>query len=267
MMAYLSYFKLRFITGLQYRTSALAGIITQIFFGFVFIMVYLAFYESNSSDTPMNLKALISYLWLNQSLFALICMWYKDKEILNTIKSGTIAYELCRPLDLYFMWFSKILSTRLSMTILRCIPGILFALLIPAPYNLSLPNSLNTFLLFFIALIIGILLMTAIVTLYHILTIFTLNEKGVIGIIMAFADIFSGLVVPLPFFPSFLKTIAKILPFGYVSDIPFRIYTSNINIVDAKECIIIQLIWILIITLIGYILSKIALKKAVIQGG
>ena len=62
MMAYLSYFKLRFITGLQYRTSALAGIITQIFFGFVFIMVYLAFYESNSSDTPMNLKALISYL-------------------------------------------------------------------------------------------------------------------------------------------------------------------------------------------------------------
>lgn len=151
MMAYLSYFKLRFITGLQYRTSALAGIITQIFFGFVFIMVYLAFYESNSSDTPMNLKALISYLWLNQSLFALICMWYKDKEILNTIKSGTIAYELCRPLDLYFMWFSKILSTRLSMTILRCIPGILFALLIPAPYNLSLPNSLNTFLLFFIA--------------------------------------------------------------------------------------------------------------------
>ena len=74
-------------------------------------------------------------------------------------------------------------------------------------------------------------------------------------------------VVPLPFFPSFLKTIAKILPFGYVSDIPFRIYTSNINMVAAKECIIIQLIWILIITLIGYILSKIALKKAVIQGG
>ena len=48
MKSYSSYFKLKFITGLQYRAAALAGIATQFFFGFVFISVYIACYESGN---------------------------------------------------------------------------------------------------------------------------------------------------------------------------------------------------------------------------
>ena len=60
MKTYISIFKLRFINGLQYRTAALAGIATQFFFGFVFISVYIAFFESNNSlNLPMNLQEII----------------------------------------------------------------------------------------------------------------------------------------------------------------------------------------------------------------
>ena len=93
MKFYFSYFKLRFITSLQYRSSALAGIATQIFFGLIFIMVYLAFYESGSSSYPMEVYELVSYLWLNQICFSLVYMFYKDKEIFDLIKTGNIAYE------------------------------------------------------------------------------------------------------------------------------------------------------------------------------
>ena len=71
MKFYKSYFKLRFISNLQYRASALAGISTQLFFGSIFIMVYLAFYESNSGVGPMKINELVSYLWLNQTFFSL----------------------------------------------------------------------------------------------------------------------------------------------------------------------------------------------------
>ena len=40
MMAYLNYFKLRLITNLQYRSAALAGILTQLFFAGLYIMLY-----------------------------------------------------------------------------------------------------------------------------------------------------------------------------------------------------------------------------------
>ena len=92
MKAYLTYFKLKFITGLQYRAAAYAGISTQFFFGFVFIMVYFAFYKSGSGHLPMEMSALASYLWLNQSFFALITNFYKDNEIYNMIKTGNISY-------------------------------------------------------------------------------------------------------------------------------------------------------------------------------
>ena len=83
MKSYLSYFILKFKVGLQYRAAALAGISTQLFFGLVYILVYVAFYESDASSLPMPLNELVSYLWLCQAFFALIYMWYKDKVTLK----------------------------------------------------------------------------------------------------------------------------------------------------------------------------------------
>ena len=267
MKFYISYFKLRFITGLQYRAAALAGLSTQFFFGIIFAMVYIAFYESNDVNAPMQLTELVSYLWLNQVFFSLINMFYKDKEIINMIKSGNIAYELARPKRLYFMWFSKILGSRVSMVILRSLPILIIAFILPKPYNLSLPVSIDAFLMFLFTLIIGTLLMTSLITLYHVIVLNTLDEKGIANIFSAVADILSGVTVPIPFFPSFLKVVANILPFRYVSDLSFRIYSGNVSINEGLQGIIIQIIWIIITTLIGYLLTKKSLKRVVVQGG
>lgn len=267
MKIYISNFKLRFVSSLQYRAAALAGIPTQIFFGLVYIMVYLAFYESNDSSVPMNFAQLASYLWLNQIFFSLINMWYRDQEIFNLIKNGNISYELCRPVDIYNMWYSKVISTRLASVCLRAIPVTIVAFLLPDPIGLSLPASLGAFLLFLITLIIGTLLMTSIITLYHVLTLFTMNEVGVTNIFMAISDILSGLVIPIVFFPPFLQTISNFLPFKYISDFPFRIYAGNIPINEVLTGIIVQVIWVIILIFIGKILMKYISKRMTVQGG
>ena len=61
MNAYLSVSKLRFISGLQYRAAALAGMATQLFFGLIFIMIYVAFYSYSSTSPPISLEDLVSY--------------------------------------------------------------------------------------------------------------------------------------------------------------------------------------------------------------
>lgn len=267
MKIYISNFKLRFVSSLQYRAAALAGIPTQIFFGLVYIMVYLAFYESNDSSVPMNFAQLASYLWLNQIFFSLINMWYRDQEIFNLIKNGNISYELCRPVDIYNMWYSKVISTRLASVCLRAIPVTIVAFLLPDPIGLSLPASLGAFLLFLVTLIIGTLLMTSIITLYHVLTLFTMNEVGVTNIFMAISDILSGLVIPIVFFPPFLQKISNFLPFKYISDFPFRIYAGNIQINEVLTGIIVQVIWVIILIVIGKILMKYISKRMTVQGG
>ena len=84
---------------------------------------------------------------------------------------------------------------------------------------------------------------------------------------MVITDILSGLVIPIPFFPNFLQKICNILPFRYVSDFPFRFYVGNITIQEGLYGLLIQVIWIIILVILGRILMKIALRKTVVQGG
>jgi len=267
MKSYISYFKLKFKTGLQYRAAAFAGMSTQVFFGFVYVAIYVAFYESGSSSLPMKLNELVSYVWLGQSFFALIYLWYKDKEIINLIKTGNIAYELCRPQDLYWMWACKILGERLSNVVLRFLPVVIIALILPSPYNLDLSTTIPRLLLFIIAMIFASILMTVLVLLYHVICLFTLDEKGIVSMFMIISDVLSGLVIPVPFFPKFLQNISNILPFRYITDFPFRLYVGNIAYNEIFIGLIIQVIWIIILIILGRLITKKALNKAVIQGG
>ncbi len=268
MRGYLSYFKLKFITGLQYRAAALAGMSTQFFFGMVYVLVYVAFYESGSSTkTPMELSSLVSYVWLGQAFFGLVYLWYKDKEILTMIKNGNIAYELCRPQDLYFTWCSKILGERLAMVTLRFLPVILVAILLPTPYRLEAASSISSFLFFLLAMILSTFLMTVLVVLYHVVCLFTLDEKGIVNILMVLADILSGLVIPVPFFPAYLRNISNLLPFRYITDFPFLVYTGNVGGGQILIGLGSQIFWILFLFFLGRFITNKALRKTVIQGG
>ena len=207
------------------------------------------------------------YVWLNQAFFYLILIAIKDEQIIEQIKNGTVAYELCRPYDLYWWWYLKHLSKRYAGCLLRCFPVIILALLLPKPYNLSLPISIIAFILFLIALFLGSLLITAICMIINIITFFTYNDKGISSIIYTVGGLLSGIDVPLPLLPILLLTLTEYLPFRLISDLAVRIYSGNININYGIKSIILQVIWILILILIGRLLMKKALSKVSIQGG
>lgn len=267
MKAYFTYFKLKFISSLQYRTAAWAGIATQFFFGFVYIMVYIAFYESGGENLPMSLSQVVTYLWLNQALLALVNQFSRDQELFKLIREGGISYELARPKNLYFMWYFKVIGQRLASVLLRFIPLVIVTSLLPYPFHFGGPASFSHFVLFFVSLGLGTLLVTALTVFYPIITLVTMNEKGIVNLVMTLADILSGIVVPIPFFPKFLQVISRVLPFQYISDLPFRLYVGNISVQDGVFGICIQAIWIVIFILLGNILMKRSLKRVVVQGG
>jgi len=165
------------------------------------------------------------------------------------------------------MWYAKILGERLSNVTLRFLPVIIIALFMPSPFNLDLSITIPRLIIFIFSFILSVLLMTFLVLLYHIICLFTLDEKGIVNIFMVVSDILSGLVLPLPFFPEFFQNIANILPFRYVSDFPFRLYVGNIPLTEGIIGIFVQIIWIIVLVIIGRFLMKKALNKAVIQGG
>jgi len=268
MKVYLNYFKLRFITNIQYRAAAIAGISTQFFFGLVFILVYLAFYQSNSNTNyPMEWNDLVTYLWLQQAFYALIYPNEKDQELLNMIKDGNLAYELIRPQNLFIKFYIKIIAKKIVATMLRFLPIIIIGFLLPYPFKLSLPKSFLSFILFILSLITSCLLISSFNVIIHLITMFTLDSKGIMSIYGVIFEVFSGSTIPLPFFPPLLKKIANILPFRFTGDLPFRVYSGSINITNGIDLLFLSIIWIIISIILGINLSRYALKKAVIQGG
>lgn len=106
MRAYISYFKIRLLTFLQYRTSAIAGLSTQVFFGLMYLMIYQAFYLSSTNPQTISYNELVSFLWLNQIFYSTFYIFYQDSEIFDLIRSGNVASELCRPHKLYPFWYT-----------------------------------------------------------------------------------------------------------------------------------------------------------------
>ena len=172
---YISFFRLRCVTGLQYRAAALAGISTQFAWGFLIIFAYHAFYRSNPTAFPMTLQATVNDTWIQQAFLAMFASWVLDGDILEEITSGSISYSLCRPVDLYAMWYTKSLSGRISRVALRAVPILVVAALLPAGYNLTAPTDLPTFFLFLLTMVLGALNSTAFTLLIYVLTMYTLS--------------------------------------------------------------------------------------------
>jgi ABC-type uncharacterized transport system, permease component len=267
MRGYISFFKIRFIQGLQYRSAAYAGIATQFAWGFMYIMMYQTFYKSNPKMIPMEFSQLASYIWLQQAFLALFMTWFLDNDIFALITNGNVAYELCRPLDIYTTWFAKNCAVRLSKAILRCFPILIIAFFLPEPYKFSLPSSFTAIFLFIISMILAFIVVVAYCMLVYIFTFYTISPMGVRMALVMTADFFSGGLVPLPFLPDWLTRYIYVSPFAAMQNVPFRIYSGNIAIQEGISTIILQLIWAMVLIILGrFVLTK-ALKRVVVQGG
>lgn len=267
MKAYASIWRIRFLNGLQYRAAALAGMATQLFFGFIFIMIFKAFYESGTAPASFSMHQLVTYVWLQQIFLSFIMLWLRDNEIFALITGGNIAYELCRPMRLYPFWFSKLLAQRVASAVLRCFPIAAIVLLLPQPYGMAAPPNTAALLLFLISLLLGLLVVVAISMLIYISVFWTMSPVGSTLMIAVAGEFLAGMIIPVPLMPAWLQSVVYVLPFRWTADFPFRVYSGHIPQDEAIAGIGIQVLWIAALSAFGIWLMRRALRNVVVQGG
>ena len=261
----------RFRTLLQYRTAAIAGIVTQIYWGCVRLMVLGAFFAVAVETPPMSFESVVVYVWLGQVLIGLI-PWNHDGELQELFTSGSVAYEMLRPLDLYWFWFARTLAFRTAPTLLRLVPGTVFAVLILPliglpEWALSGPASWVHGVLFLCSLSATVLLSCAITMLLTISLFWMLEARGIVTVMSGLVPILAGMIVPLPLFPDWAQPFLEWQPFRGLCDVPFRIYSGDIATDVAVFEILFQFGWVAILILFGYGLLIRAKGHLVVQGG
>ena len=253
--------------GLQYRVAALGGIVTQFFWGFMTIIRFRAFYRADAGAFPMSFEGLACYIWLQQAFLTFFAAWMAENEIFSSIVSGDIAYELLRPIGLYDMWYCRSLAIRLSRAVLRCFPILIVAFFLPKPYGLSLPPDWGHFGLFLVTLGLGLCLTVSFCMLVYVLAFFTVSAEGLRILFVSTLEFFSGAVIPLPFFPDKMRAVMELLPFASMMNGAFRIYSGDMGVAEMQKAVFLQVFWLVLITGVGKLLCRYAVKRVTVQGG
>jgi len=267
MNMYLSVFRIRFINNLQYRAVLLGEVFARFAWGIMEILAFSAFYRANPAAFPMTFSQTVSYLWMQEILLVLFAVVFQDGDIYSALESGSIAYELVRPMSLYGRWFCQSAANRVSFTLINCAPALLIAFLMPEPYRMSLPPDAGMFLLFLLSTILALGVVVAFAMLMYISLFYTLSQRGIKIIVTAVTSFLSGAVIPLPFFPSPILAVVKWLPFAAMQNMPLRIYSGSIVGEEAYFGIAFQAVWLAVLILFGRAAMKRALNKVIVQGG
>ena len=264
---YITLFKIRFINGLQYRIAALAGLATQFAWGFMLILAFAAFYESNPDAFPMTFQQTVAYIWIQQSFIALFYLWFYENSIFESIESGNIAYELARPMNLYSRWFTMNAANRLVRSFLRCVPILIVAFILPEPFRLILPGDFGQFCIFILSMALSMGVVVSFSMLIYISAFFTVNSIGTRIIIGVAADFLAGGYIPVPFFPDTLRRIVELSPFGAMQNMPLLIFSGHFAGAELVRGLFLQVFWLIALVIIGQIMMRCALKKVIVQGG
>ena len=121
---------------LQYRSAMLAGMLTQLVFAFIYIMVYIAYYTyAPAAAQGMTLAQAVSYTWINQACLQMMSLSGLN-EVQEMMRDGRIAFELARPADLHGMWYARALAVRLAPFALNAPLTILIGLVMPREMRL-----------------------------------------------------------------------------------------------------------------------------------
>ncbi len=267
MKKYYCFFKLRFATGIQYRMASVTALTTQLIWGLMECLAYKAIAEASGNNLPMGYSSIVTYIWLKEALLVLFNTWAADNELFAMIANGDVSYELCRPVSIYSMWFSRITGARTAEAMMRCIPILLCAFLMPKPYRMSLPADGVSFFLFLLTLFLALGITVTFCMLVYMLCFFTISPQGWRMVLTGAVDFLSGNIIPLPFFPKKYLFLLELSPFAYMQNVPFRIYSGELAGGELYQCIVRQFFWMAALMLLGMLLWKRAEKRIVIQGG
>lgn len=263
MSSYWAILSARFRSLLQYRAAALAGLMTQVFWGLIRVMIFQAFYRSSNAEQPMNGSDVETYIWLGQAFLAAL-PWNVDTDLRAMIRTGGIGYELVRPVDLYSYWFSRALAWRTAPMLMRAVPLLVFAFVL---MGMSPPVSLGAGLAFAVSMCAAILLSAAMTTFLNVTMLWTIAGDGVMQLTFGLIMIFSGMLVPLPLFPDWSQPVINAMPFRGLVDTPYRLYLGHIPLSEFAGVLAHQVFWIVAFLIAGRIAMASALRKVVVQGG
>lgn len=248
---------------LTYRAATLAGLTTNLFFGFLRVAVMVALYGTRTEVAGMDLRSAITFTGLAQAVIAYLSIfgWY---DLMRSVNSGEVAGDLLKPLSYFRFWLALDVGRALVAFLLR---GVTMMVLYWLFFPITAPSALGQWLALLLSFVLSWLLSFAWRFLVNLAAFWTPNALGVGRFAFGIAWVLSGFFMPLRFFPAWFQTLCYWTPFPSMVNTTIEIYLGLLTGRALVQALVVQVVWIVVLIGVCQLTLRAGVQKLVIQGG
>jgi viologen exporter family transport system permease protein len=246
-----------------YPGATWAGVFTNTVFGLITAYVFLAVFRERETVGSYDARDAVTYVWLAQGLLMTVYLWGWH-EVALRVRSGDVATDLQRPLDLQAYWLAQDLGRAVYHGIFRGVPPFLVGALV---FDVLVPRDPDVWLAFLVSVTLAVVVSFGFRFLWNLAAFWVLDFRGVSVLASVASAFFSGQYVALAFYPEWLKVLAWSLPFAAMIQAPIEVFLGHVRGVELAGLLALQAFWAVALLLLGRALLGAGLRKLVIQGG
>ena len=260
---YSEFVRVGFVNTLAFRLRYYTGIATYFIYVSVYYFIWKAIYSHSVHIEGFDFRQMLTYIavgWIIRSVY----FNNIDQEMAYQVMEGRLAMELIKPTNIQAMQVARALGEAIFRLALLTVPTAVVILLV---YPVARPASLLHALAFFASVVLSFFIVAGI---NFAVGTFAIRLKSILGLLRAkyfLLELFSGLLIPISFFPHVFQTILAALPFQYISYIPVLLYLGKINGQGILGALGLQLFWVAAVFALGDGLWRWSSRKITIQGG
>ena len=258
-----------FVNSVKSKSFFRADFLVRFFLPMLMIIlrvnIWKALYLSKEVSTykDVELDTMIAYCIISQFMITFIQTSVME-ELNSKILSGEIVYTLLLPVrfikHLLLESFANNIFTAVYYGMFPFAVSILL-------YGLNFEFSALSFFLFLISTILAFILHFFYSFCMGVSAVWLHNSFFLSNINEALFNLFSGITVPIWFFPYYIRNICYILPFRFMVFEPMTILLNKVSVADAILVLVMQSAWILLLAILSVSLWRAGQKKILIQGG
>jgi len=260
---YGEFVRVGFVNTLAYRLRYYTGIVTYFIYVSVYYFIWKAIFAHSARIEGFDFSQILTYIavgWVIRSFY----FNNIDQDMAQQVMEGKLAMDLIKPVNTQSMYVAQAFGEALFRLLLLTAPAAVVLLLV---YPLRRPASLAHFAGFFTSVVLSFFIVAGINFAVGTLAI---RLKSILGLLRAkyfLLELFSGLLLPISFFPHAAQRLLAAMPFQYISYVPVLIYLGKISGAGIWTALGLQLFWVVALLLVGDMMWRWSSRKITIQGG
>ena len=260
---YLYVYKVQILKSLAYKFDVYGNIIMQTIIMIATAFFWKALFKNAESMGGVSVDTMLTYTVIS-SMISVVLITNVEWRITESVQTGAIAIDLMRPVNIFGVFFAENLGSVTALFFQNLLPIFIIGSLF---IKLPAPRSAFEFMLFLISLVLAFFINWYLSVIFGMFSFKVIEMSALIQVKKHLVRLLSGSMIPLWFFPNWLRSVLEILPFPYIYQLPLSIYVGHYTSESLVRGLLIQILWVMALFIIETRLEKQAIKHVMVQGG